>query len=154
MGNIVTERNRVWQKTEHNAVQTKGAGAFSTVLTLVCKPLAQGRYRIAWNMEARLQSGVDTLPKLRVEDVDAAQELAESTFHGATDNWDSRSGWDFRQYAEGATPTFIIQVRRVAGTGTNTVEVRRLKLSIEIMNDDRAEAEGNGGRNGRARNRP
>ena len=152
MGNVVTERNRVWQKTENNAVQTKGAGAFLTVLTLACKPLAEGRYRVMWNMEARLQAGAGTLPKMRIEDVDASQEIGESTFHGATDNWDSRSGWDFRQYDEGATPSFIIQVRRVVGTGTETVEVRRLKLSIELMNDDNAEAEGNGGQGRNRRN--
>jgi len=148
MGNVVTERNRVWQKIEFNAVQTKNGGAFLTVLTLVCKPLAQGRYRVAWNCEARLQAGVGTLPKIRVVEAPASTgpEVGEYTFHGADDNWDGRAGWDFRQYDEAATPSFLIQVRRVAGSGTDTVEVRRLKLSIEIMNDDRAEAEGNGGR--------
>jgi len=148
MGNVVTERNRVWQKIENNAVQTKGAGAFLTVLTLACKPLAMGRYRVQWNMEARLQAGNTSIPKMRVVDGPAqtGQEIGEFTFHGADDNWDGSSGWDFRQYDEAATPTFIIQVRRVAGQGTDTVEVRRLKMSIELMNDDRAEAEGDGGR--------
>jgi len=150
MGNVVTERNRVWQKIEDNAVQTKAAGAYLTVLTLACKPLAQGRYRVAWNCEARLQAGNTSIPKIRVEDVDAIQEIGEYTFHGSDDNWDGRAGWDFRQYDEGATPSFIIQVRRVAAVGTDTVEVRRLKLSIELMNDDNAEAEGNGGQ-GRSR---
>ena len=104
MGEVVAERNRVWQKTENNAVQTKGAGAFLTVLTLACKPLAEGRYRVMWNMEARLEDGASvSIPKMRVVEAPAATgpELGESTFHGATDNWDSRSGWDFRQYDEG-----------------------------------------------------
>lgn len=153
MGNVVTERNRVWQKIEFNAVQTKGPGAFLTVLTLDCKPLAMGKYRVMWNCEARLEDGATTsIPKIRVVEAPAntGDEVGEYTFHGADDNWDGRSGWDFRQYDEAATPSFLIQVRRVAAVGTDTVEVRRLKLSIELMNDDRAEAEGNGGR-GRGR---
>lgn len=148
MGSVVTERNRVWQKIEANAVQTKAGGAFLTVLTLDCKALAQGRYRVAWNCEARLEDGaVTSIPKIRVVEAPAATgpELGEFTFHDSDDNWDGRSGWDFRQYAESDTPSFLIQVRRIAGIGTDTVEVRRLKLSIELMNDDRAEAQGNGG---------
>jgi hypothetical protein len=102
-----------------------------------------------WNCEARLEDGASvSIPKIRIVEAPAATgpELGEFTFHGATDNWDGRSGWDFRQYDESAAPSFLIQVRRVAAVGTDTVEVRRLKLSIELMNDDRAEAEGNGGR--------
>jgi len=149
MGSVVTERNRVWQKIEFNAVQTKAGGAFLTVLTLACKPLAMGKYRVAWNCEARLEDGASvSIPKIRVVEAPAATgpEVGEFTFHGATDNWDGRSGWDFRQYDESATPSFLIQIRRIAGIGTDTVEVRRLKLSIELMNDDRAEAQGDGGR--------
>jgi len=147
MGTTVTERNRVWQKNENNAVQTKGAGAFLTVLRLDCKPLARGRYRVAWNCEARLQAGNTSIPKIRIQEV-SGPEIGEFTFHGSDDNWDGRAGWDFRQYAESETPSFIMQVRRVAAVGTDTVEVRRLKLSLELMNDDNAEEMGDGGRGG------
>lgn len=148
MGTTVTERNRVWQKRENNAVQTKAGGGFVTVLRLDCKPLAKGRYRVAWNCEARLQAGSTSIPRIRVKQAPAASgpELGEETFKTADQNWDGRAGWDFRQYAESATPSFIIQVRRVQAVGSDIVEVRRLKLSIELMNDDRAEAEGDGGR--------
>ena len=144
MGTVIEERNRVWQKAESNAIQTKGGGGFTTVLQLDTKSLARGRYRVSWNCEARLQAGSTSVPTIRVREVGGA-ELGRMTFKSADQNWDGRAGWDFRRYGESATPSFELQVRRVQGTGNNIVEVRRLKLSIEIMNDENAEEMGDGG---------
>jgi len=129
MGTVVGTKYRLWQKAEDNSIQTKGVGPFTQVLRLHAKPLAEGRYRIQWSWEARLQSGSTSLPTLQCT-VDGTP-IGNKTFKSPDQNWDGGSGWDFSLFNEGDTPDIKILVRRIGGT--DTVEVRRLKLSIERM---------------------
>jgi len=132
MGEIVKERNRTWQKAEANAVQTKNGGPFTTFLELNARPLGRGRYRIAWNSEARLAAGAVSIPKMRV--VLNGDIIGIGCFQPASDEWDSRAGWDFARFAAAAEPVIEIQFRREGGG--NTVQMRRLKLSIELMDEE------------------
>lgn len=129
MATKVPERYKKWQKKEDNLTQTKGAGGFSVVLTLNAKPLKAGRYRIQWNAEVRLQAGNTSLPKMRV--MHGANRKGLKTFKSPDQEWDHWSGWDFDQYTDGETPTLTLEVKREGGS--DTVEVRKLKLSIELM---------------------
>ena len=120
-----------WQKVEHNAIQTKSGGPFEEFLSLTCRPLAPGRYRIQWQGEAARNAGTTSLPKLRCN-VDGVQ-VGIMTFGGAVDQeYQSWSGWDFQQFNEGDTPVINIEGRRYGG-GSDTINFRRLKISIELM---------------------
>jgi len=132
MGNIVAERNRKWQKKENNAIQTKTGGGFEAFLTLNCKPLARGKYRIQWNAEARLLSGTTSIPKIRCR-LDTVQ-IGINVWKNPDDEWQGWSGWDFAFFAEGATPVIDLETRRMGGT--DIVEMRRLKVSIELMDEE------------------
>jgi len=129
MGTVVSEKIKKWQKAENNAIQTKGAGAFSEYLRLDCKPLAAGKYRIQWNTEARLQAGTTSLPKVRCN-LDGVQ-IGVNVWKSPDTEWAGWSGWDFTQFSAGDTPAITLEVKRVGGT--DTVEVKRLKVSIELM---------------------
>ncbi len=132
MGDVVPERNRKWQKAEANAPQTKSGGGFDTFLELACRPLGRGRYRIQWNAEARLLSGNVSIPKIRVR-LDGTQ-IGINVWKLPDQEWQGWSGWDFTFFPEAAEPIIDIQVRRMGGT--NAVEMRRLKLSIELMDEE------------------
>ncbi len=131
MGEVVKEQNRKWQKAEANAIQTKSGGGFTTFLTLNCRPLARGRYRIQWNAEARLLSGNVSIPKIRAR-LDTVQ-IGINVWKLPDQEWQGWSGWDFTFFPAGAEPVIDLQTRRMGGT--NTVEMRRLKLSIELMDE-------------------
>lgn len=129
MGGVVKEQNRTWQKAEANAIQTKSGGGFDTFLELNARPLARGRYRIQWNAEARLLSGSVSIPKIRCR-LDGNQ-IGINVWKLPDQEWQGWSGWDIEFFAAGAEPVIDLQVRRMGGT--NVVEMRRLKLSIELM---------------------
>ena len=121
-----------WQKKENNAVQTKGSGAFEEKLRLDTLPVTTGRYRIKWNAEMRLQAGNTSLPKIRIQ-LDAVV-IAVKTFKSPDQEWDSYSGWDIMFFNEGDTPSITIEIKRVGGT--DIIELRRAKVSIELMGSD------------------
>lgn len=131
MGTKVTERVRLWQKRENNAIQTKTGAGFDEVLRLDAKPVATGKYRIQWNAEARLQAGSTSKPKIRVV-LDGTQ-VGLKSWKMPDQDWEGWSGWDFKAYTEGDTPSLVMEVQRDGGT--DTVEVRRLKMSIELMEE-------------------
>lgn len=129
MGTIVGEITKNWQKVENNAIQEKSGVGFDTKLTLTTIPLVQGRYRIMFNGEARVKAGgLTSQPKFRVK-VDGVTKMLR--IFPADLEWAGAVGWDFMQFAEGDAPVIITEVQRFGGT--ETIEVRRLKLSIELM---------------------
>lgn len=129
MGTVVKGKHRLWQKKENNAIQTKTGAGFDEILRLDAKPVAPGKYRIQWNAEARLQAGSTSKPKIRVV-LDGGQ-VGIKSFKVPDQDWEGWSGWDFKAFIEGDTPSIVMEVQRDGGT--DTVEVRRLKVSIELM---------------------
>jgi len=131
MATKISELYRKWQKKENNAIQTKTGAGFDEILKLNTRPIVAGKYRIQWNAEARLQSGNTSVPKIRVT-VGGVQRGLNS-FKSPDQDWSGWSGWDFQSFNEGDTPEILMEVQR--NGGTDTVEVRRLKLSIELMEE-------------------
>lgn len=130
MGTVVVDRTRKWQKRENNAVQVKSGAGFDDCLTLNCKPLAKGKYRIAFQGEGRTDSGTRQC-KFRIQ-VDGQTRMLRLLT--AETEWDGRAGWDFSAFNEGDTPVIVVQVQRF-GSGGGTVSVQKLKLSIELMEE-------------------
>jgi hypothetical protein len=126
---IIKEKLKTWQKKEENAVQDV-TGAFVPLITLTTRRLAAGKYRVQWNVEARLQAGSTSLPKVQLN-LDASARGVN--VFPADDEWRVASGWDFFTFAEGDKPVIDIQGRTVGGA--DTAEFRRCKLSIELMEE-------------------
>ena len=130
---VVSERYKKWQKTEDNSIQEVTGVGFTTCLTLNVKSLAAGKYRIAFNGEGRTKVGgaLTRQCKFRIKVDEQTRMLRLLT---ASNEWDGRAGWDFSQFADDATPVIIVEVQRF-GSGSETVEVQKLKLSIELMEE-------------------
>jgi len=130
MATKVSERYKRWQKKESNSVQEKSGAGFDTKLTLNAKPVVGGKYRIMFNGEARVKpgGGLTSQPKFRIK-IDGTT-TALRTFPASTE-WAGVCAWDIKQFSEDATPTVIVEVQRFEGS--ETIEVQRLKVSIELM---------------------
>jgi hypothetical protein len=132
MGILVEEKNKTWQKREENSIQTKGAGTWEEFLQLKAKPVATGKYRIQWYAQVRMPTAGSTQPRLRVR-YDDTSTLGAKCFKGADNEWDETSGWDFKTLIEGEKPKITIECKGQGGS--ETIELRRLKLSIELMEE-------------------
>ena len=124
--------HKKWQKAEDNSVQEKSGAGFTTMLTLNVKPLAAGKYRFAFSGEARVKAGggLTSQPKFRVK-VDGAVKAIRTM--PADLEWGGTSGWDFQAFNQDDAPVIILEMQRFGGT--ETIEVSRLKLSIELMEE-------------------
>ena len=131
MAEVVEEKTKSWQKKEENSVQTKGSGGWEEFLGMKAKPVATGKYRIEWYAQVRRTSG-GTTPCFRVR-WDDSNTIGYHAFPAITNEWQSTSGWDIKTLTEGEKPRLSIEVRGKSGNGN--IEMRRLKLSIEYMEE-------------------
>ena len=129
-GIIVVGNRRKWQKAEENSVQEKSGAGFDTMLTLNAKPLKGGRYRVMFNGEARVKAGggLTSQPKFRIK-VDGSTKALRTL--AASNEWDGAAAWDISQFNDGDTPVITVEVQRFGGG--ETIEVQKLKVSIELM---------------------
>ena len=132
MGTVVKEKKRGPQRAENNSVQTKGGGGWTTFLTLNAKRVKEGRFLVRWYYQYRLQAGSTSRPKFRTR-VDS-NAVGNHTAFGADQEWQENSGWDIMRFNKGDQPVIDIQCRRVGGS--NTIEMRRLKISLEKWGPD------------------
>ena len=64
---------------------------------------------------------------------DDTNTLGMTSFKGADDNWVETCGWDFKQLTEGEKPKITIEC--MGQGGSDLIELRRLKLSVELMEE-------------------
>jgi len=132
MATQVPELFKKWQKVEDNSLQEKSGEGFTTMLTLTAKPVAAGKYRISFNGEGRTKAGnLNRQCKFRVK-VDGVTKMIRTL--AVENEWNGSAGWDFQAFSEGDTPVVIVEVQRF-GSGAGNVEVQKLKLSIERMEE-------------------
>jgi len=130
---------RKWKKWESNASQATSGDheAWKNAIVKTAPALAAGGYRVQWNFELRLvaaaSSGApDSLAAARFNYAGGAPE---GVYCHAHTKWCGFSGWDFvNNVNEGDTPELKIQFRRNPG-GNDTVQIRRVKMSIEWMGE-------------------
>ena len=124
-----------WQMWESTAVQSTESQSFQSAILRTAKPLAEGTYRLQWHFEMRLVAAGGVNSKA------AARFLYDGSNTGVhltiETDWQTVSGWDRKaNVIEGATPTFEIQFRRDPTVGGNdAVEIRRMKMSFENMEE-------------------
>jgi hypothetical protein len=103
---------------------------FQVALQKTSNRLAAGEYKLSWYFELKV-TPVSTLNSSAeaVFDVDGQ---TKGTSRCADAGWCSHSGWDRYKATEGAVPVVSILFRRDPAIGGNdSVEIRRLKMSIE-----------------------
>jgi len=128
MATQVPQRHSKFQEWESNAVQTKQGGGFTTAMSRTAKALKAGTYKIGVSMEIRMVTpGANTMVKSQFSINSNLKNSFCSQVQG--DEWTTVSAWDFQAYGDAATPTFLIEYRRLNAGGD--VEIRKMKISIE-----------------------
>jgi hypothetical protein len=126
-----------WQKWESNAIQSTIAEAWQNALQRTSDPVAAGTYKFSWYCELRL---VLTGPANSQGNVRFRVDgTARGFSHTLNDGWMACCGWDFAVLAAGAQPVLDIEFERDSTLGGNdSVEVRRLKMAVELMPEQQA----------------
>ena len=118
---------------EDNAVQSTALEAYQEAILRVATPTGQGAYRVAWYAEVRVVPGA--APSAGQAQLRIDGSAKSNTYLPAdSEEWTSVSGWDRIFFKEGDTPSLDIRYRRDPGLGGDgTIEIRRLKMSMEYM---------------------
>lgn len=132
MATKVPGRHKNWQKVEVNALDERDSAVFVTVATLTTKPLRAGKHRVQWKASARLKSPGST-SDIRMQAEKDSVQMDVHEFISPNNRFQTWSGWDFFTFADGDTPVFTLDIRRVGGS--DIVEFQKLKISIELMEE-------------------
>jgi len=122
----------VWQKWEDGGSQGTTSENWTTAMQRTAMAVSGGTYRISWNYELRIVAtgAVNSKAASRVK-VDGS---IKGFFFAADEEWIGYSGWDFKKFTAGETPQILIEFRRDPTVGGNdTIEIKRVKISIELM---------------------
>jgi len=134
MGTIVTEHFLKWQKAEaRNAVVITGA-TFQEVLALQAKDVFGGTYKVHWYMEASRTGGTNFDRSVRVRL--GGVIIGEHNWVQDSSSVFAYAGWDIQEFGNRATPLLDVQVKTVGGTPPRNINVRNVRLSIELMEID------------------
>jgi len=121
-----------WQKWEDNTVQSTTLETWQNALQRTAAAAIGGTYKLEWNFELRLASAGPLNSKAGGRF--SSDSNFKGIFHVADEEWVGYSGWDFITLAEGDTPQLKLEFRRDPTIGGNdTAEIRRCKMSIELM---------------------
>lgn len=122
-----------WKRWESNAVQSTTQETFQSALTQVLPSLPLGTFRVSWTQESRI---VATGPV-------NSRGVARFTVNGSplgshvieSEGWNRSGGWDFFDNAVvGNKPTVAVEYGRDPALGGNdTIEIRNVKISLEVM---------------------
>ena len=127
MGTVIAEKRKKVQKQKDNTTQTKDGGAFAPFLTLNSKSLKSGKHTVFWYGEMRLQAGTTSHARMRCT-VDASA-VGHTKFKNMDQDWQSFGGISHENFNDGDTPAIALEVKRE--TGTDTVEIRNLRIRLE-----------------------
>jgi hypothetical protein len=123
-----------FQFWEENAIQATTEETFQNAISKTADPMAQGAYRLTWYCEMQVVASAElnSRSNLRFQ--------VDGTSKGNTtvdsDEWVACSGWDRYWATEGEQPVLTIDWRRDPGVGgDDTVQIRRLKLGLEQMDE-------------------
>lgn len=122
---------RDFQMWESNGIQSTTLETYQSAFLRTAPAMAGGMYRVQWSWEMRLVAagGVDSKAQAKFE----FGGIVKGNHVTIETDWQTISSWDRAQnITEGATPTFEIQYRRKPG-GDDTVEIRRLRMSFELV---------------------
>lgn len=123
-----------FQFFESNAAQLISVQAWQDVFVATTQALQKGTYIVTWNAECRVVpvGGLNSACQGRVRFRDSNKGL----FSWQHEAWQTHSGWDRQRFEAGEITDLIIQFRRDPDVGGNDdVEIRRMKLGIELKED-------------------
>lgn len=118
-----------WKKWEDNGTSSTQSGTFQTLLERTSPDLGGGVWRISVICQARIvaATALDSEGTVRF----SVDGQIKALFPVTTEEWHTFSGWDFSTFNDGDRPVLTIDARRVGGD--DTLEVRRMKFSVEKM---------------------
>ena len=124
-----------FQFWEANSAVTTTAQTWQQAMERTAAAMSAGVYILTWRFELRLN------PTGPVNSKAAGRFSIDGNIKGNTvtveDDWVSFSGWDRFVAAEGETPVLELEIRRDPTVGGNdTVEIRKMKLGVEYMEND------------------
>jgi hypothetical protein len=129
---IATATTNAFQFWESNPGQATLLETWQTALQQTAQPVSGGIYRLSWYFELRIvPTGPVNSAAVGRFSVDS---VVKGSSHYALTEWHACSGWDRLVLEEGETPVLEIGYRRdpVEG-GNDSVEIRKVKLGIELM---------------------
>ena len=129
---VGTSTTNSFQFWESNPAQATSLQAWQVALAHTAAPVAGGVYRLAWSCELRI------VPSLGLNSGSAARftvdDVVKSNAYYRGVEWNVCSGWDKFVFEEGQTPLLEIEFRRDPGIGgDDSIEIRKLKIGIELM---------------------
>jgi len=119
---------------ENNSVQSTTLQTYQTALAFTTPPMTEGQYLIHWQCEVRVvPSGpLNSAASLRFRAVGSNKGLG----HWPHDDWTTIGGIDRQRLDEGEEALLEIQYRRDPNVGGNdTIEIRRVKLGLALLNE-------------------
>jgi hypothetical protein len=119
---------RFW---EENPSQSTALEAYQTAISRVSTPTGEGVYLVSWYAEVRVVPGAAPSGGQVQFRVDGN---AVGNAYYAGEEWSAISGWDRNSMQEGETPTLDLRYRRAPALGGDgTIEIRKIKMSMEYM---------------------
>jgi len=132
-GTITTSN---WQKWESNTIQSTSTQSFQNVLQRTANAVAAGTYRLSWHWELKLTptGPINSRGQARFSVNTGGGPSYLGITNTTSDDWQQSSGWDFITFAEGDVPVLQVEFQVDPAVGGNdTVDIRRVKMSIELM---------------------
>ncbi len=121
-----------FQFWESNPAKTTTQETYQESFSRTAAAMADGTYRLSWYFELRVT------PNGGLNSNAQARFLVDGNVKGnanvETLQWHAFSGWDRYNATEGERPVLSLEYRRdpVEG-GDDTIEIRKMKLGIELM---------------------
>jgi hypothetical protein len=126
-----------WQKWESNAIQSTTQETWQNGLQRTSDPLAAGTYKYSWYFELRITptGPINSRAQGRFR-VDGTARGISHLGGDDADDWLACAGWDFAVHAAGDQPVLDIEFQRdPVVNGNDQVDIRRLKMAVELMPD-------------------
>jgi len=123
-----------WKKWEDNSISNTALETWQEKFKRTAPPLPGGMYRVSWNFELKV------IPIGPLNSKASGRLLINGSpkgiFHSNENEWTGYSGWDFIKFKIGETPELSVEWRRdPTEAGNDSVEIRRVKMSLENMDD-------------------
>ena len=118
---------KMWESTP---TQSTPLETYQDAMTRTAPRLAAGKWRAMWFYEWRVVGAGGSKGQTRVRIAGVVKGV-----NAVTDtDWRTAAGWDrLDGVKDGDQPALEIEFRRKPGTGPDTIEIRKLKLSIERL---------------------
>ncbi len=121
-----------FQFFENNPAQQITTQVWTNAFSMSSAPMSNGIYRLSWNLELRVvPTGALNSAAVARFRVDGSRKA--DAWHRSIE-WSAFAGWDRKVFAEGEISLLEIDFRREPTEGGNdSVEIRKLKMGIELM---------------------